>query len=59
MLLCRSFYYSNMLLHKENVIIVKKFDIEILTYLYVLKSLEFIYATFTVIYVCMYECMCA
>ena len=41
---------------KESVIVMKKFDFEILTYLYVLRSPEFIYAIFTVMYACMCEC---
>ena len=32
----------------------KKFDFEITTLLYVLKSPEFMYAIFTVVYVCVY-----
>ena len=33
---------------------MKKFDFKILTYLYVLRAREFIYAIFIAIYVCMY-----
>ena len=41
------------LLGKESVVIMKKFDFEILTYLYVSRSRNFIYAIFTVMYACM------
>ena len=51
------FLFSEHILCKESIDIVKKFDFEILTYLYVLKSPEFIYAIFAVIYVCMCVCM--
>ena len=40
---------------KESIVIVKKFDCEILTYLYVLRSPKFIYAFSG--YVCMYMCV--
>ena len=39
------------------MVIVKKFDFEILTHLYVLRSPEFIYAIFAVMYVCMCVCV--
>ena len=42
---------------KKSIVIVKKFDFEIFTYLYVFSSPEFIYAIFTVMYVCAYVCM--
>ena len=51
------FLLSEHILCKESIVIVKKFDFEILTYLYVLMSPEFIYAIFGVMYVCM--CVCA
>ena len=38
------------------IVIVKKFDFEILTYIYVLRSIEFIYDIFKGMYVCM--CLC-
>ena len=37
---------SEHVLCKESIVIAKKFDFEILTYLYVLRSREFIYAIF-------------
>ena len=40
------------MLYKESIVIAKKFDFEILTYLYVLRSPELIYAIFGVMYVC-------
>ena len=43
---------------EESIVIMKKFVNEIFTYLYVLKSLEFIYAFFTVMYACMCMCVC-
>ena len=49
------FLLSEHILCKKNVVIVKKFDTEILTYLYILRSPEFIYPIFAV----MYECVCA
>ena len=52
------FLLSEHMLSKESIVIVKKFDFEILTYLYVLTSPEFIYAIFGVMYVCMCVCMC-
>ena len=45
---------SEHILCKENIVIVKKFDHEILTYLYVMRSPEFIYDIFMVMYVCVY-----
>ena len=38
------------MLRKKSIVIVKKFDFEIFTYLYVFRSPEFIYAIFTVIW---------
>ena len=38
------FLLSKHILCKESIVIVKKFDFEILMHLYVLRSLEFIYA---------------
>ena len=53
---------SKHILCKERIVIVKKFDFKILTYSYVFRSPEFIYAIFTVMYVCMcvcvYVCVC-
>ena len=62
-----NFYYKSLLevfllsehiLCKERIVLVKKFDFEILTYLYVFRSTEFICAIFTVMYVCMCVCLC-
>ena len=52
------FLLSEHILRKESIVIVKNFDFEILTYLYILRSLEFIYAIFEVMYVCMCVCVC-
>ena len=49
---------SEHILCKESIVNDKKFDFEILTYLYVFRSPEFIYAIFGVMYVCMCVCMC-
>ena len=49
---------SEHILCKVSFVIVKKLDFEILTYLYVLRSSEFIYAIFGVMYICMRVCMC-
>ena len=51
---------SEHILGKANIVTVKKFDFQILTYLCVFKSPEFIYAIFKVMYVCvcMYACVC-
>ena len=38
------FLLSEHVLCKESIVIVKKLDFEVLTYLYVLRSPEFIYA---------------
>ena len=46
------FLHSEHILWKKSIVIVKKFDFEILTYLYLLRSLELIYAIFTVMCVC-------
>ena len=53
------FLLSEHILCKKNIVIVKKFDLEIFTYLYVLRSPEFIYAIFTVMYVfiCVWVCV--
>ena len=56
------FYFTLLLLSehilcKESIEVVKKFDFEILTHLYVLRFPEFIYAIFAVMYVCMYVCV--
>ena len=53
-----TFLLSEHILCKESIVIVKEFDFEILTYLYVLRSPEFIYAIFGVMYVCMCLCVC-
>ena len=47
-----AFLLSEHILCKESILIVKKFDFEILTYLFVSKPAEFIYAIFTVMYTC-------
>ena len=41
---------------KESMVIVKKFDFEIMTHLYFSSSPEFIYGNFEVMYVCV--CVC-
>ena len=45
------FLLSEHILCKESIVIVKKFDFEILMYLYTLRSPEFIYDIFGVMYV--------
>ena len=57
-MLAGCFLLSEHILCKESIVIVKKFDLEILTYAYVLGSLEFIYAIFAVMYVCMFVRVC-
>ena len=52
-----SFFLSEHILCKESIVIVKKFDFEILMYLWVLRSPEFIYAIFMVMYAYVYVCM--
>ena len=47
------FLLSEHVLCKESIVIEKKFDFEILTYLYVFRSPEFLCAIFTVMYTCM------
>ena len=42
------------MLCKETIVVMKKFEFGILTYLNVLRSPEFIYAIFSVMHVCMY-----
>ena len=44
---------------KESIVIMKKFDFEIFTCLCVLRSPEFIYVIFMVIYACRRFCACA
>ena len=51
-----TFLLSKYILRKESVVIMKKFDFDILTYLYVLRSREFNYTIFTMMYACM--CVC-
>ena len=53
-----SFLLSEHIICKESIVIVKELDFEILTYLYALRSPEFIYAIFGVMHVCMCVCMC-
>ena len=53
-----SFLLSEYRLCKESVVIVKKFDLEILTHLYIFRSPEFIYSIFTVMHVCVCVCVC-
>ena len=50
-----TFLLSKYILRKESVVIMKKFDFDILTYLYVLRSPEYIYAFLQWrIYMCVY-----
>ena len=51
------FFLFEHLLCRESIVIVKKFDFEIFTYLYVLRSPEFIYAIFAEMYVCVCVCV--
>ena len=53
-----SFLLSEHILCNESIVIVKKLDFEILIYLYVYMSPEFIYAISSVMYVCMNVCVC-
>ena len=49
------FFISEHILCKESIMILKKFNFEILTHLYILRSHEFIYAILvTCIYMCVY-----
>ena len=52
-----SFLLSEHVLCKASIVIMKKFDSEILMHLYVFRYLEFIYAIFGVMHVCMCVCM--
>ena len=52
------FLLSEHILCKESIAIAKKVDFEILAYLYVFRSPEFIYAIFVVLYECMCVCVC-
>ena len=52
------FLLSEHILCKESIVGLKRFDFEIFTYLYVLKSPEYIYAIFEVMYVCVCMCVC-
>ena len=45
-----SFLLSEDILCKESILIMKKFDFEILTYLYILRPPQFFYAIFMMIY---------
>ena len=56
--LCEPFLLSEHRLCKESIVIAKKFDFEILTYLYVFRSPKFIYAIFSVMYGCVCACVC-
>ena len=47
------YYFLNIYYVKKSIVVIKKFYFEILTYLYVLRPPEFIYAIFTVMYLCM------
>ena len=47
------FLLSEHILCKESIVIMKEIDFEILTDFYALRSPEFIYVIFTVMYVCM------
>ena len=49
---------SEHILCKKSIVIVKNFDFEILMYLYFLRSPEFIYAIFGVMYVCVFVRVC-
>ena len=49
---------SKHILCKKSIVIEKKFDFEILTYLYVFRSPEFLCAIFTVMYICICVCVC-
>ena len=53
----RIFFLSEHITFKKNIVIVKKFDFEILAYLYILGSSEFIYSIVTVINVCVCACV--
>ena len=50
----KPFLLSNHILCKKIIVIMKKFDFKVLTYLYVCRSAEFIYAIFTVMYACVW-----
>ena len=52
------FLHSEHILCKESIVIVKEFDFEIFTYLYVFRSPEIIYAILTVMCVCLCVCVC-
>ena len=53
----RSFYFPN-IYYVRKYWIVKKFNFEILMYFCFLRSLEFIYAIFGMMYACMCVCVC-
>ena len=57
LLVIHFFWLSEHTLCKESIVIMKKFGFEILTYLYVLRPSEFMYAIFTVMFVFMYVCV--
>ena len=50
--------FTNIYYIRKCIVIMKIFDFEILTYLYILRSPEFIYAIFGVMYVCMWVSLC-
>ena len=54
----QSFLLSEHIPRKESIAAVNNFNFEILTYLCIFRSPEFIYVIFTVIYVCMCVCVC-
>ena len=53
-----TFLLSEHMLCKESIVIVKKLDFEVLTYLYVFRSPEFLYTIFKMMYVCLYVYVC-
>ena len=52
------FLRSEHMLCKESIVIMKKFTLRFLTYLYVFSSPEYIYVIFMVMYVCARVCLC-
>ena len=51
------FLFPSIYYVRECIVIVKKLDFQILTYLYVFRYPEFIYVIFTVMYACVCVCM--